>query len=86
MVTIMFGELLYRNDAKKLEVFPSPGSLKRKILISTKPPKEYLDEESSMEREDSQRQGSSDDELTQNTYKKKLGATNEVQMKWNMLS
>ncbi|KAM3691571.1 hypothetical protein ACB098_08G024300 [Castanea mollissima] len=78
MVTIMFGELLYRNDAKKLEVFPSPGSLKRKILISTKPPKEYLDEESSMEREDSQRQGSSDDELTQNTYKKKLGATNEV--------
>ncbi|KAL4610158.1 hypothetical protein ACB092_08G031700 [Castanea dentata] len=78
MVTIMFGELLYRNDAKKLEVFPSPESLKRKILISTKPPKEYLDEESSMEREDSQRQGSSDEEQTQNTYKKKLGATNKV--------
>lgn len=86
MVTIMFGELLYRNDAKNLEVFPSPGSLKRKILISTKPPKEYLDDESSMEREDLQRQGSSDEEQTQNTYKKKLGETNKVQMKWNTLS
>ncbi|XP_050239845.1 phosphoinositide phospholipase C 2-like isoform X2 [Quercus robur] len=78
MVTKTFGEMLYRNDAENLEVFPSPGSLKRKILISTKPPKEYLDEESSMEIEDSQKQGSSDEEQTQNTYKKKLGATDKV--------
>lgn len=86
MVTKTFGEMLYRNDAENLEVFPSPGSLKRKILISTKPPKEYLDEESSMEIEDSQKQGSSDEEQTQNTYKMKLGATDKVQMKWSTLS
>lgn len=78
MVATIFGELLYRNDAENLEVFPSPGSLKRRILISTKPPKEYLDDESSTEREDSQKQGSSDEEQTENTYKKKLGATDKV--------
>ncbi|KAK4606082.1 hypothetical protein RGQ29_000382 [Quercus rubra] len=77
-VTRTFGDLLYRNDAENLEVFPSPESLKRRILISTKPPKEYLDDDSSMEREDSQRQGSSDEEQTKNTYNKKLGATDKV--------
>ena len=86
MVTRVFGELLYRNDAENLELFPSPESLKRRILISTKPPKDYLDNESSMEREDSQRQGSSDEEQTKNTYKEKLGATDKVQMKWSTLS
>ena len=39
-----------------------------------------------MEIEDSQKQGSSDEEQTQNTYKMKLGATDKVQMKWSTLS
>ncbi|KAH9701723.1 phosphoinositide phospholipase C 2 [Citrus sinensis] len=42
MVAKTFGTMLYRPESENLEEFPSPNSLKRKILISTKPPKEYL--------------------------------------------
>lgn len=48
--TIMetFGPILYQpENAKGMKEFPSPESLKRRILISTKPPKEYLGAESS---------------------------------------
>ncbi|GLJ37867.1 hypothetical protein SUGI_0770380 [Cryptomeria japonica] len=39
-----FGELLYYpKDSEDLEEFPTPESLKRRIIISTKPPKEYSD-------------------------------------------
>lgn len=38
-----FGPLLYQpENSKGLKEFPSPESLRRRILISTKPPKEYL--------------------------------------------
>lgn len=44
MVTKTFGEMLYSTDQTgNLEQFPSPESLKKKVLISTKPPKEYLE-------------------------------------------
>ncbi|KAI4305278.1 hypothetical protein L6164_028652 [Bauhinia variegata] len=42
MVTETFGELLFRPESQHTSEFPSPASLKRKILISTKPP-EYTD-------------------------------------------
>ncbi|KVI04836.1 C2 calcium-dependent membrane targeting [Cynara cardunculus var. scolymus] len=42
MVTETFGEMLFAPDAESLGEFPSPESLKRRIIISTKPPKEYL--------------------------------------------
>lgn len=32
--------MLYRPQTETLEVFPSPDALKRRIIISTKPPKE----------------------------------------------
>ncbi|KAF7816106.1 phosphoinositide phospholipase C 2-like [Senna tora] len=41
MVKDIFGEMLYIPDSQQLE-FPSPQSLKRKVMISTKPP-EYPD-------------------------------------------
>ncbi|XWS28684.1 hypothetical protein CRYUN_Cryun25bG0092400 [Craigia yunnanensis] len=43
MVKEIFGEMLYCNETENLEIFPSPESLKKRVLISTKPPKEYLE-------------------------------------------
>ncbi|XP_010454072.1 PREDICTED: phosphoinositide phospholipase C 1-like [Camelina sativa] len=42
MVCKTFGESLFQCTDEYVERFPSPESLKKKILISTKPPKEYL--------------------------------------------
>ncbi|CAM8973313.1 unnamed protein product [Rhodiola kirilowii] len=42
LVVDIFGATLYTCDANSSEKFPSPESLKRRIIISTKPPKEYL--------------------------------------------
>lgn len=46
MVSKTFGELLFYPESDYLKEFPSPKSLKNKIIISTKPPKEYLESES----------------------------------------
>ncbi|KAJ0978254.1 hypothetical protein J5N97_013728 [Dioscorea zingiberensis] len=46
MVTQTFGDMLYYPDTETLEEFPSPESLKRRIILSTKPPKEYLESKS----------------------------------------
>ncbi|XWS28687.1 hypothetical protein CRYUN_Cryun25bG0092700 [Craigia yunnanensis] len=43
MVKEIFEEMLYCNETENLEKFPSPESLKKRVLISTKPPKEYLE-------------------------------------------
>ncbi|XP_015877401.3 phosphoinositide phospholipase C 6 [Ziziphus jujuba] len=43
MITQTFGEMLYYPQAECLAEFPSPESLKNRIIISTKPPKEYLE-------------------------------------------
>ncbi|KAF5446720.1 hypothetical protein F2P56_032323 [Juglans regia] len=51
MVTKTFGELLYRSESE-LKEFPSPESLKKKILISTKPPKEFHDQASSSSKDE----------------------------------
>ncbi|KAJ0978255.1 hypothetical protein J5N97_013729 [Dioscorea zingiberensis] len=46
MITETFGELLFVSKSEYLEEFPSPEELKMKIIISTKPPKEYLGKKS----------------------------------------
>ncbi|KAI4304602.1 hypothetical protein MLD38_040087 [Melastoma candidum] len=51
LVTKTFGAMLHRPETGPMAEFPSPDSLKRKILISTKPPKEYLEFQKSMEEE-----------------------------------
>lgn len=43
IVEIFGSALYYPNSAEELKQFPSPESLKGRILISTKPPKEYLE-------------------------------------------
>ncbi|KAK6935726.1 C2 domain [Dillenia turbinata] len=46
MVTKTFGDMLFYPTAALTE-FPSPEELKERIIISTKPPKEFLDSQSS---------------------------------------
>ncbi|KAG4145302.1 hypothetical protein ERO13_D05G089133v2 [Gossypium hirsutum] len=43
MVTETFEDMLYTNGTENLDQFLSPESLKKKVLISTKLPKEYLE-------------------------------------------
>lgn len=42
MITQTFGDILFCPGSECLKEFPSPESLKKRIIISTKPPKEYL--------------------------------------------
>ncbi|KAL7265548.1 hypothetical protein ACSBR1_003346 [Camellia fascicularis] len=48
MVTQTFGDILFSPESECLLEFPSPESLKKRIIISTKPPKEYLESKSSV--------------------------------------
>lgn len=41
-VTETFGDVLFTSGSENFAEFPSPESLKKRIIISTKPPKEYL--------------------------------------------
>jgi phosphatidylinositol phospholipase C, delta len=43
MVLEVFGNILYYPDTDQLKELPSPEELKGRILLSTKPPKEYLE-------------------------------------------
>ncbi|XP_077214497.1 phosphoinositide phospholipase C 4-like [Tasmannia lanceolata] len=57
MVTRTFGDMLFVPEAEYLEELPSPESLKNRIMISTKPPKEYLESKSSKEKDNGQQKG-----------------------------
>ncbi|KAI3461660.1 hypothetical protein Pfo_018323 [Paulownia fortunei] len=43
MLSQVFGKMLFYPDSDCLKEFPSPEELKHRIIISTKPPKEYLE-------------------------------------------
>ncbi|CAN6200378.1 unnamed protein product [Urochloa humidicola] len=43
MVLEVFGSILFYPDTDHLSEFPSPEELKGRVLLSTKPPKEYLE-------------------------------------------
>ncbi|KAL8539212.1 hypothetical protein ACS0TY_000999 [Phlomoides rotata] len=74
MAIQIFGEMLYCPESGHLEEFPAPEALKHKIILSTKPPKEYLgnnkegetsspmDKDSSDEEPDADDKSDSDDE------------------------
>lgn len=57
MVTQVFGDILYTCGAECLSEFPSPESLKGRIVISTKPPKEYLETKKPIEKENGSQKG-----------------------------
>ncbi|KAJ6844608.1 phosphoinositide phospholipase C 4-like [Iris pallida] len=64
MVIQTFEDMLYYPKSEYLEEFPSPEDLKYRIILSTKPPKEYLESKSSTGKEDESQKGkdSSDEE------------------------
>ncbi|KAK7305876.1 hypothetical protein VNO77_43788 [Canavalia gladiata] len=62
MVTETFGDILFCPTSESLKEFPSPESLKRRIIISTKPPKEYLEAKELQEKEQEPQTGKSADD------------------------
>ncbi|KAL6864735.1 hypothetical protein ACP4OV_015886 [Aristida adscensionis] len=57
MIKETFGEMLYISESEHMAEFPSPDDLKFKIIISTKPPKEYLQTKSGKEDDDKAEEG-----------------------------
>ncbi|XP_068644185.1 phosphoinositide phospholipase C 2-like [Aristolochia californica] len=49
MVTQIFGEMLFIPSEEDLKEFRSPESMRNRVIISTKPPKEYLESKSTKE-------------------------------------
>lgn len=64
MVTQVFGDVLFSTGPNFLSKFPSPQELKRRIIISTKPPKEYLENKSLKEKETSAKEVNKSSEET----------------------
>lgn len=62
MVTQTFGDILFSPGSECLKEFPSPESLKKRIIISTKPPKEYLEAKDMKENENGSSKGKAGDE------------------------
>ncbi|XP_010520201.1 PREDICTED: phosphoinositide phospholipase C 4 [Tarenaya hassleriana] len=63
MITQTFGDMLYYHDPESSEEFPSPEELKGKILISTKPPKEYLEANDAKEKDNGEKGKDSDEDV-----------------------
>lgn len=51
MITQIFGDMLYYPESNSIKEFPSPEDLKNRIIISTKPPKEYLESKNGKNKE-----------------------------------
>ncbi|XP_073130421.1 phosphoinositide phospholipase C 6-like isoform X2 [Henckelia pumila] len=66
MVIQIFGDLLYYPESGCLDEFPSPEELKHKIILSTKPPKEYLESKITKDQDtlSPREKDSSDDDLS----------------------
>ncbi|TQD75991.1 hypothetical protein C1H46_038478 [Malus baccata] len=57
MVTETFGEVLFSPGSECLKEFPSPASLKKRIIISTKPPQEYREAKDALQSESDPKSG-----------------------------
>ncbi|KNA12043.1 hypothetical protein SOVF_129550 [Spinacia oleracea] len=53
MITEVYGDMIFYPESEILNYFPSPEELKYKVIISTKPPKEYLAGENGIKNEGS---------------------------------
>ncbi|KAJ0489518.1 putative phosphoinositide phospholipase C [Helianthus annuus] len=63
MVTSTFGDMLYYPKESDKDALPSPDALKHQIILSTKPPKEYLQSKNAGKEHASVDKDSSSDEL-----------------------
>lgn len=61
MLSQVFGKMLFCPESDCLKEFPSPEELKHRIIISTKPPKEYLEAQNLKGGESLRRKDSEDD-------------------------
>ncbi|KAK8513295.1 hypothetical protein V6N12_052492 [Hibiscus sabdariffa] len=61
MVTETFGKMLFCPESECLKEFPSPEDLKYRIIISTKPPKEYLEAQINKDKGKDKEKDSDDD-------------------------
>ncbi|XP_038988955.1 phosphoinositide phospholipase C 2-like isoform X1 [Phoenix dactylifera] len=61
MITDTYGDMLFTAKAEFLEELPSPEALQMKILISTKPPKEYLESKIIKEEDQAIQKGTEDE-------------------------
>lgn len=62
MVTQTFQDILFYPKSECLQEFPSPEELKYRIIISTKPPKEYLEAKGSEDKENNIHKGKDSDD------------------------
>ncbi|XP_068668085.1 phosphoinositide phospholipase C 2-like [Aristolochia californica] len=62
MINKTFGDMLFYPDSDPLKEFPSPEELKKRFIISTKPPKEYMESKSQKENESGKKKSSEDEE------------------------
>ncbi|XAR65940.1 Phosphoinositide phospholipase C [Bertholletia excelsa] len=62
MIHQTFGEMLFAPGSECLKEFPSPESLKKRVIMSTKPPKEYKAKEIKGKEDDPQKGKNSNDE------------------------
>lgn len=69
MVVECFGEMLFYPETESLEEFHSPEEMKFRIIISTKPPKEYLESKLVQEPQDqsTKKRKDADDDVSQRT-------------------
>lgn len=70
MIIETFGSMLFYSDSAGFKEFPSPEFLKYRILISTKPPKEYLERQCSenLEAGDKNEEKHPEEELSDGIY------------------
>lgn len=61
MLTQTFGDMLYYPKSE-LKEFPSPEDMKYKVIVSTKPPKEYLEAKNAQEEGDNSHKDKDSDE------------------------
>ncbi|KAG8380819.1 hypothetical protein BUALT_Bualt06G0056100 [Buddleja alternifolia] len=64
MITQTFGDMLFSPGSEILREFPSPESLKGRVIISTKPPKEYLSKKVKVIESNSKKEQSSTEDET----------------------
>lgn len=82
MMNEVFEGFLYVPNSEHIETFPSPEELKMKILVSTKPPMEYLEEPKTPKIEKIQVQGGNEDEARHaeiSSQKSDMADSNRVQ-------
>lgn len=81
MLIEVFGEMLYCPGSQCLEELPSPEELKHRIVLSTKPPKEYLESRQQNDKETASPSGkdSSEDDSSMKETTENAAEENEAE-------